>query len=464
VTGYALRLHQLPFYFLLAAVVLAPLPFGSVQIGAWSLLAFVAGLATACWAMMAALGVGPDVRAGRLKWPLAAFLLVVGWIVIQLGTLTPVAWHHPIWTIASDALGESLAGRVAIDPQAGWFALIRLLGYAAIFWLAFQYGGDAKLAARALRVFTVAGAAAAGLGLVIWSAGLTRLLWFDDGFVLAQMRYGSRLAIPFVNPNHLASFAAIGLITSIGLIAAEVRGLWRPETAAREKLRRFIDTVVGRHWLLLVSCMIYVTALVLSQSRGGIAAALVGLLVLWAALLRRTRPSISRMVPAAVVGLVVAATVFAPTIGRFADRIGKVEAEAVQRMEIYRNAINAIEASPVLGYGYGGFPALYRMYDQNDVGGVVDYAHSTVLEIVVELGIPAAAVLFAALLWPIVACWRGARLRQRDQHIPALATAAAAVAAIHSMVDFPLQIPAIAAAFALILGLGFAQSVSSKTS
>jgi hypothetical protein len=32
------------------------------------------------------------------------------------------------------------------------------------------------------------------------------------------------------------------------------------------------------------------------------------------------------------------------------------------------------------------------------------------------------------------------------------------------MVDFPLQIPAIAAAFALILGLGFAQSVSSKNS
>lgn len=459
-----MKLHHLPFYFLLTAVALAPLPFGAVQIGAWSLLAVVAGLATVCWAVLTAFGAGPDVRVSRLKWPLAAFLLAVAWILVQLGTLTPAAWHHPIWAIASEALGETLAGRVAIDPQAGWFALIRLLSYAAIFWLAVQYGGDPKLATRALRLFTVAGAGAAGVGLLIWSAGLSRLLWFDEGFVLAQLRYGSRLAIPFVNPNHLAAFAAIGLICAIGLIAGETRGLWRPETATREKLRRFLDAVVGRQWPLLISCMVYATAVALSQSRGGVAALLVGLLVLWAALLRRSKPSISRVVGVAVVGLVLAGAVFAPTVGRFADRVGNVEIEASQRMEIYRSAMNAIEVSPILGYGYGGFGALYRMYDRNDLVGVVDHAHSTVLESVLELGIPAAFLLFLAILWPVFACWRGARLRHRDQHIPALATAVAAAAIMHSMVDFPLQIPAIAAAFALILGLGFAQAASSKSS
>lgn len=460
-----MRLYQLPFYFLLAAISLSPLPFGSVQIGAWSLLAFAVGLATAGWALMTAFGAGPDARLSRLKWPLAAFLLVVAWILVQLSTLTPAAWHHPVWSIASDALGTPLAGRIAIDPQAGWFALIRLSSYAAIFWLAVQYGSDAKLAERALRVFTVAGAAAAGVGLLIWGAGLSHLLWFDEDFLLVQMRYGSRLAIPFVNPNHLASFAAMGLICAIGLIAGETRGLWRPETDWREKLRRFFDAVVSRNWFLLVSGMVYAMAVMLSQSRGGVLALAVGLTVLWAALTRRSKPRISRAVTAVVLAALVAGAFFAPTLARFADRLGSVEAETGQlRLEIYQNVMSGIEASPVLGYGYGGFAALYRMYDQNDLFSVVEYAHSTVLENVIELGIPAAALLFAAILWPIVACWRGARARRRDQHIPALATAVAAVAVIHSMVDFPLQIPAIAAAYALILGLGFAQSQSSKTS
>ncbi len=460
-----MRLYQLPFYVVLAAVVLSPLPFGSVQIGAWSLLALVAGLATVCWAVMTAFGAGPDARVSRLKWPLAAFLLVAAWILIQLSALTPAAWHHPIWAIASEALGEPLAGRIAIDPQAGWFALIRLLSYGAIFWLAAQYGSDAKLAARALRIFTFAGAAAAGMGLLIWSTGLSHLLWFDEDFLLVQMRYGSRLAIPFVNPNHLASFAAMGLICAIGLIAGETRGLWRPETDRREKLRRFLDTAVSRNWFLMISGMVYAMAVMLSQSRGGLLALAVGLTVLWAALIRRSKPRISHTITAVALAALVTGAFFAPTLARFTDRLGTVEAETGQRrMEIYQNAMSAIETSPVLGYGYGGFPALYRMYDQHDLFSVVEFAHSTVLENVLELGIPSAALLFAAILWPVVACWRGARVRQRDQHIPALAAAVAAVALIHSMVDFPLQIPAIAVAFSLILGLGFAQSVSSKTS
>jgi len=459
-----LSLNQLPFYILLAAVCLSPLPFGAVQIGAWSLLAFVVGLVTVCWAAAAALGAGPDVRVRRLTWPLVAFLLAVAWIVFQLSTLAPASWHHPIWAMAGEALGKPLAGRVAIDPEAGRFALIRLLSYAAIFWLAVQYGADATLGERALRILTVTGAVAAGVGLLIWGAGLSHLLWFDEGFVAVQTRYGSRLAMPFVNPNHLAAFAGMGLICAVGLLAGETRGLWRPETAWREKLRRFFVTVISRQWPLLVSVMVYAMAVLLSQSRGGALALLFGLLVLGAALVRRRKPRFSQIMAAIVLVAVVAGVLFAPAVDRLADRIGAVEAEAGQRMEIYRNAGKAIEASPLLGYGYGGFPALYRMYDQQDIAGVVDFAHSTVLENVVELGIPAAALLYGAILWTVIACWRGAGDRRRDQHIPALAAAVAALALIHSMVDFPLQIPAIAATFSLILGVGFAQSVSSKSS
>ena len=214
----------------------------------------------------------------------------------------------------------------------------------------------------------------------------------------------------------------------------------------------------------MIAVVIYATAVVLSQSRGGALALLVGLLVLWAALLRRDRVPARRVAVIVVVAVAAAGLLLAPAFDRFAGRMDTLGAEAQQRMDIYRDTLGAIEASPLLGYGLGSFPALYRMYDDRDLFYVVEFAHSTVLETVVELGIPAALLLFAAALWPVAGIWRGAGTRRRDQHIPALAAGVAAWAIIHSMVDFPLQIPAIAAGVCLVIGLGFAQAESSKSS
>lgn len=455
----------LPFILLLIVVCLAPLPFGAVQIGAWSLLAACSGALLVTWSVAFALGRAPPLAAwSRLRWPLLLFALASIWIVLQLVPWTPAAWHHPIWTMGAEALGETLPGRISIDPQAGLFAFVRLLAYAAIFWLASQYGRDVGRAGMGLQVFTVAAAAAAGLGLVLWSAGVDHFLWFDADFVRVQTRYGVRLAIPFVNPNHLASFAGMGLICGVGLLAGEARGLWRPETAPSEKLRRFLDNVVARRWYLVAACILLAAAVVLSTSRGGMLATGLGLLVLTAGLARRRRPRFITMLAGAIVVAVGLGVVFAPSLARVANRVAASDLQDEQRLVLYGNTLKAIGASPVLGYGYGGFPSFYRFYGANDLSKVVEAAHSTVLENTAELGIPAACALFLAILLPIVWCWTSTRERRRDQQFPAIAAAVGAALAIHSMVDFPLQIPAIAAAFSLILGLGSAQSISSKFS
>jgi O-antigen ligase len=395
---------------------------------------------------------------------MALLLLAMLWIGIQIAPITPVSWHHPIWSLGGDALGVALPGRVSIDPQAGIFALIRLVAYAAIFFLALQYGRDPDRARLGLQVFTVASAAAAGLGLVIWGLGFREFLWFDADFIRMQTRHGARLAIPFVNPNHLASFAGMGLICGVGLLAGEAGGLWRPETARREKLRRFFDSVLARRWYLMASCMVLAAAVLLSASRGGLLVAVLGLLALTAGLLRRSRPRIGALAAGFLVAALALASVFAPTLARVADRVATSGLETDQRIAIYGNTLKAIGASPWLGYGYGGFPSLYRFYDSGDLTRVVEAAHSTVLETVAELGIPAALALFVAVLFPIVLCWRGTRARRRDQHFPAIGAAVGVAVCVHALVDFPLQIPAIAAAFSFILGLSTAQSTSSRVS
>jgi O-antigen ligase len=88
-------------------------------------------------------------------------------------------------------------------------------------------------------------------------------------------------------------------------------------------------------------------------------------------------------------------------------------------------------------------------------------AHNTYLENALELGIPAAAMLCLAIALIAVQCFLGVGRRRRDFVFPALACAVSVQVAVHSLVDFSLQIPAVAAAYALVLGLGYAQSWSS---
>ena len=83
---------------------------------------------------------------------------------------------------------------------------------------------------------------------------------------------------------------------------------------------------------------------------------------------------------------------------------------------------------------------------------------------VFELGVPAALALFASIGGLALMCLRGWRRRHRDWVYPALGVAASVLVGIHALFDFSLQIPAVAILYACIMGIGCAQSRSSRTS
>jgi O-antigen ligase len=91
---------------------------------------------------------------------------------------------------------------------------------------------------------------------------------------------------------------------------------------------------------------------------------------------------------------------------------------------------------------------------------VWDKAHNDYLELILGLGVPAAAMVLRGLLLVAWRLLRGFLARRRDQHFAAIAFGACLLAGLHSMVDFSLQIQANTLTFALLLGLGLAQSIS----
>ena len=79
-----------------------------------------------------------------------------------------------------------------------------------------------------------------------------------------------------------------------------------------------------------------------------------------------------------------------------------------------------------------------------------------------ELGIPAALMLFAAIGLLVWRCLIGGIQRYRDSHIPYIAFAASVLVALHATADFSLQIPGLTIVYAALLGIGVAQSWSSQ--
>ena len=448
---------------LLILVCWMPLPFGSVQPWAWSLMALVTGSLLVAWGAEVALRGKRRVHVPRrLKWSFICYLLVTSWALFQISSLAPMAWQHPVWQIAAEALPAPGPGRIAVDPQVGLHIILRLTSYAAIFWLAFQTGHDRGLAKFGLGGIAVASAATVAMGMMSWLMGWPDFLWFRAFGPENQASHGGRLAMPFVNPNHLSTLAGIGLVCAVGFLVGESRGLWRPDTPRQEKLRRFLEMVVAKYWYVVASCLVLAAALVMSISRGGFVAAAFGFIALLAALMRQSRPRASFSFVLVLGTALAVIALFGPGLARLLDRIDQTDLGADQRIAIYENSLDAIAASPLLGYGLGSFKSVYRMYDRSNLTTVVDAAHNSFLENTLELGIVGSLVLFSAIMVPVITCWNGAALRRQDQHIPAVAFGVSILCAAHSLVDFPMQIPAIAASFAFILGIGCAQALISS--
>ncbi len=91
---------NLIFKILLGLVLLAPVPFGSYNPWAWTVLAVGVGLLVISWSVLSWIsGEAPPVSVAKI-WPSAVmFGLVLLWIMLQTATWTPVFWHHPIFSL-----------------------------------------------------------------------------------------------------------------------------------------------------------------------------------------------------------------------------------------------------------------------------------------------------------------------------------------------------------------------------
>ncbi len=449
------RVDAVLFACLIFLVVFTTVPLGSNQLWSWSLAALLVATLFAVFLMRCLIWRQP--LSLGLHWSIpAAFLLAMAWAWLQASSGTPEAWHHPVWQLAAHTLRMPVETSIAIAPQDTLNAVMRTLSYGLAFFLAFQLGRHAHLARRGLSWLFIAGVLLSVYGLLSYFGVLREFMWYaDDSF-------GRDVRATFVNRNHFATWAGLTLLCGLG--AFFTRWLAMPDypmlslQKKQEKFNRFLAVA----WLPLAGLVLIVSALVSSHSRGGFAAtfvAVVSMLVLVDQKRRKTSNRV-RLVIATVLGL--SAIAFWISSDILLQRYGVSGIDATGRTQVYSKTVEAIGDNPLLGYGHGNFEDAFRLYRTEDISKLVNYAHNSYLESLFDLGIPAAVLLVLSMVGLGITCLNGWRRRRRDWLIPSVGFCATLLVGIHALVDFSLQIPAVAFLYACIMGISCAQSFSSQ--
>jgi O-antigen ligase len=453
--------EQVLFWAFIAGLAWVPFWFGSNDYVAWGINAVLfPGLAGIYEVSILIRGERHPVSIKELGIPAALFVAVVLWIAFQNATWTPSFLHHPIWGMAADALDRPVAGSISVNRDLTTLALLRLITAASVFWVALQLCRDGSRAIRLLYCMAIIVAIYAGYGLIARVATPGYVLWLKTR---AQHGYVSST---FISRDCFATYAGMGLVA----ICALILRLYRQEFASvggsvRFRIANFIAVTGQKGAALLGLAFVVLVALLLSGSRGGIIATALGLSILGALTLRRRKDGSAEQREAIIaLGAVLLAGTFLAFGDILVEKLARQGVYEPGRMKVYAITLGSILHAPLLGYGYGTFADVFAMFRDRSLGtwGNWDVAHNTYLEVFQGLGLLFGAMLVASVALLVARCFRGAIKRRQNETIPCVAASVAVLAGVNALVDFGLQMQAIAITFMALLGAGVAQSESSR--
>jgi O-antigen ligase len=430
------------------ALGLAPLPFGSVDqlwIAIWAILL---SISTICGATV-------TVNLGQRR-VLVVFLAVCcayGLVaVVQVVPNLIPQLNDPIWQKANDLLALGALPRISRRAEIPSVAIGKFVLFVTSFMSGFFVGTSRRDSDTLILVARYSILLYAIYGLFAFVLTPDMILWAP------KLAYPASLTATFVNHNTAATFFGAGAILWFSLVClsaqslkfSSLRLLLLIESNERYVFKIILQSLVG---------FVCLFALLLTGSRGGLVCTTLGMLVALGLMMgARLKPGFWYTVISSS-AVLSAAAIWLSHTGRIASQGLFDDA----RWSVYEDCIRAIGERPLFGAGAGTFADLFPSLRDNSISswGVWDYAHSTVLEIAVEMGIPIAATVVIAAAASVLILARAAL--KSDQRGRTLLSAIAGIAVLsysHSMIDFSLQIPGYLIVFSILFGCGLARASS----
>ncbi len=447
-----MSLHPAARALLAARLAALPWPYGGVTGTGEAILLGGVGLLLLLCAGEALLGPPlptPGGRAGRVA--VAAAATTAAWALLGaaplprglVGSLSPaaLAWRAP------EPLGPADPVFLSLAPDATAAAGVRGLAFAGLLWATLRVVRRSRDGLAVLLPVGLGGAAIAAYGLLSYLAGGAPFHApgpGDSAPLLAR-----RAHAPFVNANHLAAACAAAIPCLLALLASRRR-------AAPRLGEGGAAPGAGPRVLLLGALLGTAGALAATLSRGGAAAALFGAGA-YALLASRAGPRRTLLLLGLALALAGAFTVafgLDPLLSRWSLAGG----DAASRAASWRMALRIAAEFPLTGAGAGSFGDVSPAVQPPDVPGAFDAAHCDPLDLLAGCGVPGLALGAAAVLVVLARAFGPWPEGLRSARVAAAAAGAGGLLAllVHSGVDFPLQMPALAAWAAALAGLALA--------
>jgi len=450
-------------WFLVAILAWTPFPLGSNREWSWSLLTILVAVCWLPWVIWACNTL--DTQWNNLKRvgiPLILAGLALVWAIIQASPIVPPNWVHPIWPATADLLHRAIPGVISLNSWRTIGEVTKLSTYIAVTWMVFSLTRNADRARQLLNAIITIGTVYA---LYAFALGLLSMGQYSLFYSIPQSP--QYLSGPFVLHNSFATFEGLAALATIARLVELADGRILASKGIRRWALTTLQFTFGSGIWAVIATILTVSALVASASRGGFFATLCALTImaiLFATLLKRSARRKWALIGAGgvIVLLVMLVWISGDTLtSRFGELIDAGNTDTI-RVALWAAAMRMVASTPLLGLGLGTFQDAYPMYATQISPFIMDKAHSDYLEFAAGLGMPAAFCWWGAVLWSVVQMGRGVFDRRKDRIYPLVGLGATILVAVHSSVDFSLQIPAVAVVYAAILGVGIAQSYSTQ--
>jgi len=439
-------------YLWLSVVALA-LPFGSNDLGVIAVWCGALGVA----AVLATPAIGRT-EAG-LTVAIVAVAAVVGWVVVeqsQPGTWLARVSPAPIWSEASALLKVDIPPAAAVAVNQPYFSAGPFIADVLALTVAFVLCSQRVVAERLLRLVAWCGAAYAVYGVLALAVTPGMVLWRE------KTQYASVLTSTFMNRNtaalYFGSCSILWLLLACRRLRHDCAG--RPMTAAR--LRELLLVRPSRSLLTDATMTLLTTAaMFMTGSRGGALVSLAAMGLAFLCYFRREFVGAKRWL--AAMGAVAAmAVLLLEIMGEGVSARFDLQGLSDEgRLDIYQATLAIIRDHPWSGAGLGTFAWIAPAYRPANISiwGTWDRAHSTPLETISDLGVPAAALIFLGWVVTFIVLTRGVARARSDAIFPIAGLCVALAAVLHSTIDFSLQTPGFAIPAMSLIGMGLARSL-----
>ena len=433
-----------------AVIALAPLPVSSIEPETVAIWCVFLGVAVML-ASLREIGKPEPVFIG-----LAAGLAATYGIVLheQLSVHPWLASPHPIWKETAALLQKPIEPSVSIARNQPWFAIGAPLAGLLSFLCGLMVGTNRNHARGLLKLIAWSGAAYAIYGIA--------LALFDPASATFRAR-PMPLTSTFVNRNTAAVYFGACSAIWLLLVCEQIRRRGLDERSNDHLTVSDHQPLWLAHLILLLTMtVICLLATFMTASRAGVSLSLLAFVVAMLGFLYRDLVGRRRVVVAVGAGCALSLLTLYFLAGNVVARFYESGLIDHTRLSLYRSTVRMILDHPWFGTGLGSFASAFPAYRSDDISmyGIYDRAHSTLLELAAEAGLPLASIVVIGWMIAFGALAHGVGTRRRDRIIPAAALSVGLLAALHSMVDFSLQIPGFAIVVFGLLGAGIAQSWS----